>query len=128
MTLNAEKEKNQHNIDEHRSWEASLAYWHNECIYFNNVLLGILEKTEDPDDIEKIEKFKSGFDNLNERLTEVHNGIIAHEQAINDPFNTDFSEINLRHEQTRWRVEEFNKDFRELKNEFYKFVDRDCTY
>jgi chromosome segregation ATPase len=114
---------------EHKDWEAEISYWHNECIYFGNVLLGMLERTEDEKEIDRIEEFKSKFDNLNDRLAEVHNQINAHEQALNDPFaNNGLTELAIQHDQMRWQIEEFHKQFRDLKNDFYKFADVDCKY
>jgi hypothetical protein len=114
---------------EHKEWEAEIAFWHNECIFFSNVLLKMLEQTTDQDEIDQIENFKSRLDNLNEQLSTVHRGIAAHEQALNDVLNNEgLTETALQHEQTLWQVKDFYKDFRELKNDFYKFADKDCKY
>lgn len=114
---------------EHKDWADEITYWHNELVYFNNVVLGLIQKTDDPQEVSRMEEFKSKFDNMLQGLNEVRDNIAAHEKSLNFEPGTDGStQMNQAHEQMRWKVEGFYKDFRDLKNDFYKFADKDCKY
>lgn len=112
---------------DHQEWIEELSYWNNELIYFNNVLMSLIEKTTDEKEVSEIELYKSKFDTLREKIQDTANKINAHEKAIDYEAETEGNtELNMVHEQIHWIMKDFYKEFRALKNDFYKFADQDC--
>ena len=60
----------QHVHEEHLEWLQEVTYWHNELIYYDNLLLRLLESTHANGDVEEIEEFKNAIDSK-------HNTFIA---------------------------------------------------
>ena len=109
--------------EEHAEWMGEITFMHNELLYFDNVLLRMLEEVQDKKEVNKIEEFKSQFDNQQDKLNSMRERIAGHEKSLNFDFSADGDTQHLGHEEMRFEVMEFRKQFNRLKNDFYTFVD-----
>src|SRR5947207_7261089 len=86
-------------------WLKEVTYWHNELLYYDNVLLRLLENTNDPKLIDGIEEFKSRFDEMQEAFNQLKADIDIHEKAIDgDGEPSDESDYMNYHEEMRSKI------------------------
>jgi hypothetical protein len=107
--------------EEHREWMEEITAWHNELVYYNRVLLRLLEGAKAENDTEQMEEFKSRFDALEEQFEKTKRSIESHEKYLaragEDGHAND-------HTIMRNQMRDFKKKFLDLKNDFYVFEEK----
>lgn len=115
----------QHMHEEHQDWLTDVTFWHNELVYFTNVVTRLAEKTQKREDEERMEEFKSRFDAMQEKFTKVRDSIQAHERVLERADGQLHDDPDAgSHEKMRGKMKEFRREFQKLKNDFYEFSDK----
>jgi hypothetical protein len=112
--------------DEHKEWMQELSYWHNELVYFTNVMMRQAGIIKDERELEKYEEFKSRFDTMQEKLTDMKTRIQAHDQSIQNSSGEAVDGFLDNHDEIRWEIRDFYKEFRKIKDDYYAFADKEC--
>ena len=107
--------------EEHLEWMEEITAWHNELVYYNRVLLRLVEGAKEGEDTEKMEEFKSRFDNLEDLFVKTKRSIEIHEAHLNDAAAESHTD---KHRSMRVEMKSFKKQFLDLKNDFYVFEEK----
>jgi uncharacterized protein YukE len=109
---------------EHEEWLDDVTAWHNELVYYNRVLLRLLEGVKIGPDTDEMEKFKSRFDNLQDDFEKLREHINGHENTLAGANGAADSSYQQKHEDVRKKVKEFKKAFQDVKNDFFAFEEK----
>ncbi len=74
-------------------------------------------------DTDKMEEFKSRFDNLQEKFAKMRSNIENHERSIHNGGSAE-SHADA-HNASRENIHTFEKEFKSLKNDFFVFSDKE---
>jgi hypothetical protein len=107
--------------EEHHDWMQVITGWHNEIVYYNRVLLRLLEGAKAEADTEMMEVFKSRFDELEEQFQLTRKAILNHEKYLTQAGEDGHS---AEHGRMRADMHTFKHKFLQLKNDFYVFEEK----
>lgn len=107
---------------EHNEWLTELTHWHNELMFYNNLLMRLAPQEGD-DKISIMENFKSQFDSMQEKLGKMLTAIEDHEKAIS--YNGSTANHEDAHKSMREKIKGFDSEFKTVKNEYFKFTDKE---
>jgi hypothetical protein len=107
--------------EEHRDWMEEITAWHNELIYYNRVLLRLLEGAKASSDTEQMEQFKSRFDVLEDQFKITRKKIEVHEKYLARAGEDGHAK---EHASMGEQMRDFKKKFLQLKNDFYVFEEK----
>ena len=68
--------------EDHHEWMQEVTNWHNELIYYNRVLLRLVEGVKTGPDTDKMEEFKSRFDIMQGEFDKMAKNIAAHDKSL----------------------------------------------
>jgi len=94
--------------DEHTTWLEELRFWSNELNFYEKVLLQLIGFPRVEEHADELEKYEDRFKDMRDRLEDIGD-------HLNNTNADDF---------TREKVRATEKDFRQLKDDFYKFSDK----
>src|SRR5689334_5552773 len=107
---------------EHQEWLTDLTLWHNELMFYDGVLIRLATQDLPEESTNKMEEFKSQFDNLQDKLGKMRGAIEEHEQKIKADGN---DRLAADHNNMRDKIKGFEKEFKGIKNNFFVFADKE---
>lgn len=117
--------------DKHRetlNWLSSIKLWQKELAYFQTILDGTAHYFESTNDKKKISRFQNLFMYYHaEVLIELRTKLRNHEShlaRIMTRKNVSDSDYFREHNLVIPELEEFSKHFTELKNDFFRFIEK----
>ena len=110
---------------EHRQWLTDLNFYHDELKYYQNQLAQVAARDNEDHYHQKIVTFKRRFFDTLERIDELRYAIYKHERELAQ--REQLAErtqvhINEDHHSRHKELDNFKKEYEQLKSEFHEFA------
>jgi len=109
-------------------WLSSIKLWQKELAFFQTILDGTAHYFKTPEDKKKVSRFQNLFLYYHaEVLLELRTKLRNHDNHLANIFSKNYSSennYNNEHEVVMSELRAFSKQFGELKNDFFKFIEK----
>lgn len=112
---------------DHTQWRSELAFWDYELKFMDRQLAGVIEKGRKKQILALAEHFQNAFAVHREEMGILRNKISRHEESLARLAQLHPSEVEQDHfedhSSIRKRMEHQRRIFRQLKDEFFQFLE-----
>lgn len=109
-------------------WLSSIILWQKELAFFQTILDGTAQYFRSPEDKKKLSRFQNLFMYYHaDLLIELRTKLRNHERHLTDIFSKKDIRNNpyhTEHEPLMTELEEFSKQFVQLKKDFFEFIEK----
>ncbi|NNF02548.1 MAG: hypothetical protein HKN22_07665 [Bacteroidia bacterium] len=112
---------------EHDEWQNKIKFYKGELSQFNTRLSDLVSKNSSPEILPSVEHFQNQFIRQREVLDIMRHDMKQHENAIEEKESEKVSpedKIVKAHSVQQEKLDQFEKLFQELRNEFHLFLNK----